>query len=251
MGKSRVYSLRFFKVYFKSFLDIFFPRLCLNCGGSLLDEEGICRRCLDFKKNPPPYCRRCGRHIDIFFQDRLCPRCKKGNFYFDKAFSPFIFESPLSEVIYLYKYRGYHFLGKLLAEKMAEVVKDFFPDIEDYEGVTFVPLHKRKYRQRGYNQTYILASFFSDFFGLPLYDFLGVRSYKPSQTRLKFPERLRNVEGNFYIKSRPLIERVILIDDVLTTGSTFSECARVLKEGGVKYILALSLSVRSYDEDYS
>ena len=205
----------------------------------------MCRHCLAFKHNPAPYCRKCGITAYAGLQDGLCGRCRRTTFSFDRNVSPFLFEAPLSKAIHLFKYSGCDWLGEILAQKLIEEITRLTISMPEYDAIAFVPLHRVKLREREYNQSRILAERLGAFFGLAVWPALGVKTYRTSQSRLDYRQRKESVSGNFFVSQQVSGKRMILIDDVFTTGATLSECARVLKEEGAREVVSITLSIRN------
>jgi len=233
-----------FKPYLKGITDVLVPKRCLLCGKVLLKSEYLCGRCLSFEKDYPPSCRKCGRTISLKSRIGVCPSCKGKKRYFDRIYSPFLFKPPLSDLIHLFKYTGHDFIGEILAEKLFQALTSgYYLDFKRYDGITFVPIHKQKLREREFNQSFILAENISKHSGIKIADTLGVKRPLKSQTKKNYTDRQKAIKGNFYFKSRERYKRLILIDDVFTTGATVSECSRVLKENSVEEVFVITLSI--------
>jgi ComF family protein len=160
---------------------------------------------------------------------------------FDQSLSVGYFEGPLREAIHQFKYRPCRSLGRPLGDWMAKQVRL----LSDIDLIMPVPLHTSRLRHRGFNQALLLADRMSKKHNIPLlYDNL-VRS-RPTrpQVELTGAERVQNVAGAFSLK-RPgdvASKRVVLVDDVFTTGATMNECASVLKEAEAAQVIAFTLA---------
>lgn len=174
-------------------------------------------------------------------KDDHCPQCQKNPPHFDKALFYGLYQGKLEEAILRFKFQDHPnlsvSLGRLLTEK-------FKKNGIQVDVVTWVPIHRRKLRLRGYNQAELLAKAFSSNLGLPCADLLSKKRETKPQSRLSREERLKNVLGVFEPKASDglLGKRILLIDDVITTGATASECARVLKEMGAEKVFVLTLA---------
>ncbi len=113
----------------------------------------------------------------------------------------------------------------------------------NYDLVSCVPFHARKAREREYNQSYIFARHISRYFGIQLEDLLGVKRYLPAQVGKGYFRRKNGLIGNFYARKTLTNKRIILVDDVFTTGATVSECSRILKDAGAKQVLVITLAI--------
>jgi len=198
--------------------DFLFPPACLLCGGAVPEDELLCRECR-------------GTVVEAAFGYVSPPR------KIDHADSVFIllpYDDGCRRLIHALKYQGMPsvglFLGELIGRKMTARVA-----LPEDALVVPVPLHPSKLRERGYNQSERLARGFASFTGHTVSEECIARARKtPTQTALDENARRLNVRGAFrYVGGKALEGRpVVLIDDVLTTGSTVSECARALKSGG-------------------
>jgi len=150
------------------------------------------------------------------------------------ARSLYVFEGGAREAVHYLKYRWRTMLGPVLGKALAALVSDmgFSPEL-----VLPVPLHRRKIRQRGFNQSVVLARHMSRCLGLKLdVSSLARSRHTASQVGLNTRERRRNVAGAFVVRRAQRVagRAVLLVDDVLTTGATVDECSRVLKEAGAE-----------------
>jgi len=117
------------------------------------------------------------------------------------------------------------------------------PFIRNYDFMVNVPSHPLRIREREYNQSELLAKKLSNSLGIPLKSgIIFCKNNRPSQTAINKEMRAKNVENNFFVKEKLNNADIIVVDDVITTGSTLSECARALKEKGARSILALTLA---------
>lgn len=205
----------------------------------------FCRSRLD--ASPVPYlCAGCGRpfaspHTLNASPEHLCGSCLKDPPHFDQTLAAGLFEGPLREAVHLYKYRPARSLGRPLASWMTAQVRM----ISGLDQVMPVPLHRRRLRQRGFNQALLLANVVADAFALRLvYDNLHrVRNTRP-QVELSGEERSWNVRDAFRLDRPAEVEgdRILLVDDVFTSGATMNECARILKEAGQEHVIAFTLA---------
>jgi len=141
------------------------------------------------------------------------------------------------------KYKNYDYLGRFLSCLMIQHIERIGLDLSCYQAIIPVPLHPFKRKERGYNQTELLAEQIANHFQIPLRnDIIYQKKDKTSQTRLKKEQREKAMQGVFSAQKDLKDKNVILIDDILTTGSTLKECALALKEKGAKDIMAITLS---------
>jgi competence protein ComFC len=167
-----------------------------------------------------------------------CGLCRAGLRGFDAAYCFGSYEGTLRELIHLYKYGRIQTLSQPLADFLASAL----PLDERFDAVTPVPLHWRKRWQRGFNQSELLARAIARRRGIPMVGALRRARFTPTQAGLSNTERRRNVAAAFEARRavrRLAGRRVLLIDDVMTTGSTAAACARALRQAGAaKVVLA-------------
>ena len=216
-------------------LDLLFPLSCLGCR-----REGklLCQDCTDnLPRLKTPYCRVCAEPN----ARSLCQWCSGIAPGFDGLRAPYLMEGPLREAVHALKYRGVRAAAPQLAEFLANFMKS-----HSIPGEELVPvsLHPRRLRERGYNQSELLAKELSKLTGLPVNADALIRARDSGpQVRTASRERRReNVAGSFQCKNDMAGRRLILIDDVATTGSTLSACASVLKAAGAASVWALVLA---------
>jgi ComF family protein len=170
----------------------------------------------------------------------VCAACRAGLRGFDRASSFGFYEGPLRSLIHLFKYAGM----KPLARTLAGFMEQALPVDERYDAVVPVPLHWRKQWERGYNQAELLARHMAKRRGVPLVKALRRKRPTAIQASLAVAGRRRNVAGAFLTRPQASLagKRILLIDDVMTTGATASACAVALKRGGAKSVSLLTLA---------
>ncbi|MEI9977287.1 MAG: ComF family protein [Ignavibacteriota bacterium] len=225
--------------------SLFFPDNCRICSEPLreVSRVPVCRKCL---RIPQPldaefYCVSCRTpFLNAFPLDGegRCGLCRAGLRGFDAAYCFGSYEGTLRQLIHLYKYRQIQTLSRPLAELLLTAL----PLDECYDVVTAVPLHWRKKWQRGFNQSELLAQEIARHRGIPTVRALRRVRSTLTQAGLSNTERRKNVSAAFHCRRAAESLRgksVLLIDDVMTTGSTAAACARALKRAGVdKVVLA-------------
>ncbi len=219
-----------FKVIAKNILNLIYPVHCAGCGKALSVDSGasLCAGCLGSIKTSP----------------FLGPIARDPRRYFTLARSACIYEGVLKELIHSFKYKGKISLAQTLSHYMTELAsRDKFM-LECINAVSFVPVQDGMLMNRDYNHSQVLAGLVAREFGLPLLDSLKkVRRTRP-QNELSREERLVNLIGAFNVRDKRAVHgmKILLIDDVMTTGATLDECARTLLEDGAKEIRCLTLS---------
>ncbi len=218
-------------------LDLLFPPRCCGCG-----QPGgfLCQGCEALAPTlEPPYCGRCahpGAHRAT---------CGCGPLAVDGIRAPYLLEGPVRKAVHELKYRNLRAaaprLGGLLAAWMEKspVPGDLLVPI---------PLHRRQLRSRGYNQSAMLAREVSRGAGLALAGnaLARVRDSAPQVSLSSRLDRARNVEGSFRCVGDVRGARVVLVDDVVTTGSTMSACAEALKSAGARSVWGIALARQPY-----
>lgn len=218
-------------------LDLLFPRWCVGCGveGSFLCQS--CQRSLP--RIEPPICPRCGRPQA---GGQLCSGCVEWSATIDGIRSPFRFEGASREAVHQLKYRNLRALVPLLAELMNNYLRT---RSMPRDVLVPVPLHRKRLRERGYNQSLLLAERLSRLTDLPMVDDCLVRQKNnPPQARTSIvQERRDNVVGAFACRNDRLRgKQVLLIDDVATSGATLDACGVALKASGAASVWALTFA---------
>jgi ComF family protein len=225
-----------------------FPSSCRLCG-SLLDRPGeriVCRECLDrIRPRRGPACPVCGRFFEGGTEPHLCRRCLADRPAFAAHRSCGAYGGPLKDVILLFKYRRCAPLAVPLA-RFAEAALGTVAALWDgADGLVAVPLHRARRRERGFNQSRLLARELARARGLEVVSGSLVKLRNaPPQAGLRAADRERNVVGAYAVRRAERVRGkvLVLVDDVTTTGATLRECARVLVEAGAKEVRAISLA---------
>ncbi len=235
-------------------IDIIYPPRCPICqrflqNGATTDENGgtsFCRSCLlDFHRITSPLCPVCGTPFDSQAQgDHPCEGCLRKPPSYDSLGAPYLYEGTIMEAIHQFKYGGKAFLADSLGTLLARFAAEWIQESEDLLAMP-VPLHPKRLRERGFNQSLLLARHVARELGTKL-DFLSLRRlrYTSPQTGLGSEERRSNVRGAFGLEDPAVVKgkTVLLVDDVATTGNTLNECTRVVKRAGSKRVLGLVLA---------
>ncbi len=223
-----------------SFLDLLFPLQCLGCGteGSLLCPS--C--CLSLPRIKQPLCQRCGTPLN---EGNLCPACISHPLTIDGIRSLFLFGGTVRHAIHQLKYRHLKAMADPLGQLLAEFLHSYpLPS----EVLIPVPLHPKRLRERGYNQATLLAREVSKLNGLPVDERLLLRQRDTiTQARTASSmERRSNVRDAFICRQGLHGERILLIDDVCTTGATLDACAAALKAAGAGSVWGLTAASEKF-----
>ncbi|MGB9765530.1 MAG: ComF family protein [Candidatus Saccharicenans sp.] len=225
-----------------------FPSRCPLCG-QLLEKPGdkiVCSQCLSqIEIHHGPVCEICGRFLYHQSGEKaICLKCYESPPVFSQHRSLGPYAGALKEIIILFKYRGYEVLSKTLSLTLY----NNFQKGNLFSGIDFIvpiPLHRQKYKTRGFNQAELLTKNLSILSGRPwLKNILVKIKNTPAQVSLEAQEREKNLKGAFAIRKPEKIEgqTLLLVDDVFTTGSTINECARILRQNGAREVRALTIA---------
>lgn len=225
------------------------PVDCATCGAALTDEPTplFCAGCWGaIAPLSPIRCARCDRPFASSAATRyspthVCHSCDERPPSYTRAWTLYPYLPPLQEAICLFKYRG----KVALAPALAQLMVDRLPSFDSVDLIMPVPLHPDRLREREFNQSLLLADRIARRLGLPLsYTNLLRIAPAPAQTTLSRKGRLRNLRGAFAVLRPDAIagKRILLVDDVFTTGATVNECAKTLRKAGAGDVFALTLA---------
>lgn len=206
-------------------LDLLYPPKCVFCG-RLLDRGGVC----------------------------ICPRCmptvartsgggKQSGDFFTNCIAPLYYTDSVREAVVRYKFSGRAAYADTFAVLLAQCVAEYYPD--GYELISWVPLSAKRLKERGYDQARLLAESAAKILQQPVLRTLIKHRHVPAQSGMGDAEKRRaNISGAYSVADEGMVSgrNVLLIDDVVTTGSTFSECARILKMAGAGQVLCAALA---------
>ncbi|HBI48123.1 MAG TPA: amidophosphoribosyltransferase [Smithella sp.] len=228
--------------------QVIFPPRCLGCAEILHPFTGkiFCSVCNDkIKFINGSICSICGTTFsDSPAENHLCGECLEKRPYFSYARAVFSYETIILHAIHQFKYGNNISVGALLASFMADFS---FPDIDftDYSLIMPVPLHIKRLRERGFNQSLILTRTLGKKQQIPVnYSLLRRHKFTETQTGMHKAERKQNIKRAFEVSSKEKIagKNIILVDDVYTTGATVNECAKTLIKAGAQKVTVLTLA---------
>ncbi|MBF0522704.1 MAG: ComF family protein [Candidatus Omnitrophica bacterium] len=210
-------------------------------------REELCPGCLKLiEYNRPPFCLKCSRFLGEDIRHPLCKECRLTKPHFDFAWGCCIYKDPLKDLIHKFKYSQKTLLRHTFLKFIRTFIADYHFDIHQFDFVVPIPLHSSRLRERGYNQSQILALGVAETFDISLseHNLIRTRPTKP-QIELSQKERWTNIRGAFRIKLPDKFKNknILIIDDLLTTGATASEAAKTLKDAGAGTVGVLTLSV--------
>ena len=220
-------------------LDIIFPSsiYCISCR-SIIDKSrpyALCDDCMTtFRWATGKTCEKCGKILQENYKHETCIDCRESDHEFTKGYTCVQYGVKERELLLAFKYGGQSFIGDKIADVMADRLVSENLEIDL---IVPVPMHKNKQNKRGYNQAGVIAKSLSKKLALPYFEKVLIRTENtPAMSGLTSFERRINMENAFCLDESLAGEikgkRVLLVDDIYTTGSTVSACSRILKEQG-------------------
>jgi len=200
-----------------------------------------------FEHNDQTICSSCWKNFDEIPKENMVDELLV-NDGIDSAFSSWNFKNGFDDVIHSLKYSDMAKLGKELGYRLGKNIT--LGDFQSIDSITAVPLHRVKYRDRGYNQAEWIGKGVAEIWQIPFDKKILKRNrFTVSQTTLNKEERQANMANAFTVDKNVTGKSVLVVDDVLTTGSTTSACAQVLKKAGATNVHVLTLSSPSISEN--
>lgn len=237
--------MRWANLHWEAFINLLFPPQCVSCSrnGHLL-----CHLCAQQALPPQkPLCQRCGRMQET--TSATCSFCIRSNDWeLTWVRAATLYTGPVQAAIQALKYSGEKNLARPLARYLVTAFhelpwRDIAPTVDF---IVPVPLHTERLDERGYNQAELIAKAFGQSIGLPVEtSYLRRSRHSQSQVNLQFDERQANVKDAFQTTANLSDKRIVLVDDVYTTGATLNECARALRRAGVIEVYGLTLAMPS------
>lgn len=225
------------------FLNTLFPRRCPLCE-DIVEKEGICHNCsLKLPRVREPFCLKCGKHI-FSAEEEYCFDCTRIPKSYEHGMPFLEYEGKVQKSVLDIKYRNKReyipVYAKLMAKEFCHRIQKIHPDC-----LLPIPIHAKRARQRGFNQAELLARSLGKYLDVPVRtDILYRKKDTKAQKELSAQERLQNLSEAFYVEGDIAgIKKVILIDDIYTTGSTIEACTRVLKKAGVEQVYYMSICI--------
>lgn len=210
---------------FDYILDLVYPRKCVFCG-NILDKTDICNECL--------------KTLPLTKGDEVLQKLS----FIPKCVSPLFYEDKVRESFLRYKFMGVQAYSLRYGKFMTECIENNL-DCSGIDVISCVPLSSKRLRRRGYNQAELLAKEIAKSLNIPFMPLLKKNKDNPAQSGAKSAkERLSNVVGVYSLQGKTRLEgkTVLLVDDIVTTGATLSECARMLRKAGAERVYAATLA---------
>ncbi|HEX4630677.1 MAG TPA: ComF family protein [Chthoniobacterales bacterium] len=216
--------------------SLLYPATCVACSANVERAEYLCGDC---KQRAPriaaPFCAKCSEPFPgAITQTFSCANCEHRVLHFDCAVAAYRSRGLVRRLVHQFKYARQRHLRHPVAFWLRETLNDSRLRDRRFDLIVPVPLHPARERERGFNQAELLADLVAAWTNLPTRNVLERIRYTTTQTAYDRAERMENLHGAFRLRKNRDVRglHVLLIDDVLTTGSTLSECARVLRKAG-------------------
>ena len=227
----------------KALKALFWPQRCMFCSELIFDSPRLtCKRCADSL----PYVN--GKVCTMCACEKSVCSCGGRVNYYDSVAAPFYYEGPAKKCITDFKFRTKKFYAKAVAEYLYDELTTVYKN-ERFDFIACVPLHKKDKRQRGFNQSEMIAKHLSYKTGIPLRADVLTKLYRTDrQASQHMINRSGNVFGAFGVKEGESLDScsILLIDDIKTTGSTLSECGKMLYLAGAQRVCCLCFCVSKF-----
>ena len=216
--------------------SLLYPPVCTICAANVRASEYLCDQCeAKTARVIAPFCQKCSEPFEGAITGTFtCANCAHRAIHFDTAVAAYRSRGIVRQIIHTFKYGHQIYLRHLVARWLYAALDDERLSNRRFDIIIPVPLHPTRQRERGFNQASLLAELLSAEISIQSKSALERIRYTPTQTALDRAERMENLHKAFRLRKNADVRRlrVLLIDDVLTTGSTLSECSRVLKRAG-------------------
>lgn len=231
-------------------IDLIYPVRCPVCSEIVIPKGSrICESCKGkLQYITEPRCKKCSKPIELE-EEEYCSDCVRKDYHFTKGYAVWVYDEVMKHSIAEFKYHNKKEYALFYVEELLRIYRNailkFQPDL-----IVPIPIHSSKFRQRGYNQAEIIANKIGKELNIPVINDLLLRNRKTMpQKQLSDKERLRNLkkafEYNKFVADRygKNINKLLIVDDIFTTGSTIEACAHVLKSNGVNDICFIALCI--------
>ncbi len=227
-------------------LNIISPPRCMSCNRRMpLNSEALFRyNCSkEYKINNGRVCGICGRPV-LESADSTCRECKLTKTYYVKNVSRYLYKGCIKNAIQNMKFKRRIWIAYEFGKSLCKTVQEEYSDIK-FDMILYVPMTPLGKMERGFNQSYEIASVISEKLGIPVINkILYKKAGTKTQSGLNRNDRIKNTKNAFIVRNPQLLtdKTILLIDDVFTTGSTLNECARILKRNGAFAIYTATIA---------
>ena len=241
--------------FLETIIKLIFPPKCVLCEKIVEQDNTLCEKCWEkIKFIKEPFCDKCSSPLEYKVSDKvICANCIKNKPPYIKLRSAVVYNSFSSKIIFRFKFYDKIYLKKFMAKTMIQSASDI---IDKIDVIISVPLHKKRLIFRKYNQSLLLANEIGKITNKKvIYNFLLKNKNTIPQAKLNQKDRIKNLKGKFLINPIYLQEiekykdlNFVLIDDVITTGSTITECIKTLNNAGIKNVYVITFAKTSYNK---
>lgn len=241
--------------FLETIIKLIFPPKCILCEKIVEQDNTLCEKCWEkIKFIKEPFCDKCSSPLEYKVSDKvICTNCIKNKPLYIKLRSAVVYNSFSSKIIFRFKFYDKIYLKKFMAKTMVQSASDI---IDKIDVIISVPLHKKRLIFRKYNQSLLLANEIGKITNKKvIYNFLLKNKHTIPQAKLNQKDRIKNLKGKFLINPIYLQEiekyknlNFVLIDDVITTGSTITECIKTLNNAGIKNVYVITFAKTSYNK---
>lgn len=231
----------------KRMLRFFFPPKCMCCDTVMENERfAICEKCIPTLAHNTRACKVCGTPLDTVFGELICTTCREKRRSFTRAYVPFIYKDAVRVSIIGMKFRNKRARAITYASWILLKMREFEAPQPDV--ITYVPMHFIRYGRRGYNQSHLIAVSLGELLHVPVVATLRKTKHTVPQSKLHGKDRYRALNGLYVCKKDVNVagKRILLVDDVITTGSTLHACARELKKEGAREIQVATVAATAF-----
>ncbi|WP_338070349.1 ComF family protein [Bathymodiolus platifrons methanotrophic gill symbiont] len=211
------------------------PASCILCGNRGMQDMGLCQPCYNGLLTVKSHCFCCAKQFESDSSNlQLCGDCQKNPPAFDRTYAPFAHQGAIRYLINQCKFNGAYKNSRLLGLLLG---KHLTNNAELPELIIPVPLHPKRYQQRGFNQTLEIAKIIAQQHSIPIDNAccLHIKN-TPHQISLTGKQRHKNIKNAFQMEARPNAEHIAILHDVMTTGATANELAKTIKATGVNRV---------------
>ena len=223
---------------FKKIEQWFFPYICCLCEQYSKNYQDLCQACKDLLPWVSDRCYRCGSRLrEDSITSYVCRWCEDRTFYYDRLMCAFDYLPPIIQLISGFKYGNNLVYGRILGKLLAEACKNGYQNTSLPQAIIPVPLHIKRLRKRGFNQSFELAKPVSECLNLPI-RYKACQRHKNTlpQAGLNAYQRQQNLKQAFLMLENVSYEHIAIVDDIVTTGSTVNALSKCLKEAGIEKI---------------
>ncbi|MBR1572214.1 MAG: ComF family protein [Lachnospiraceae bacterium] len=224
-------------------LESIYPRRCPGCDRVISGNKTFCEKCKDdIVYVGENFCMKCGKRMWEDNINEFCGDCRRRKRSFDEGRGVYVYRGPMKMAMYRFKYSNRRCYARTFAGETVRCLGKW-RGLKDIDGIIPVPMYRNKMKGRGYNQAEVIAEALGKMLRVPVYNDFVVRGRETApQKNLDDEGRRHNLKNAFIIKQNSVkLNRILIIDDIFTTGSTMEEISRVCRKAGVSEIYCLCI----------